>query len=139
MTKEIHPNYIRSSNLLFAMAGIILANFLLMPGQLKNLFTIISVFAGFVIFIGIGLLIRRGRNWIKYVLLGFTLFGVITIPMIIITFYPKSIPGALNILQQVLQLWALVLLFLIPKVKNEITTAAKENHILMEQKLKSKP
>jgi hypothetical protein len=48
-------------------------------------------------------------------LLTLTLLGAITIPMIIFTFYPISISGILNILQQLLLIWSIVLLFRIKK------------------------
>ncbi|MBP6039897.1 MAG: hypothetical protein KA523_06845 [Flavobacterium sp.] len=115
MNKNLHQNYLKSSNLLFAVVGILIVNWIMLPGQVKNSFSIILLLLGILTFAGVGILIRFGFNWSKYLLLTLTLLGAITIPMIIFTFYPISISGILNILQQLLLIWSIVLLFRIKK------------------------
>ncbi|HEX8562021.1 MAG TPA: hypothetical protein VF676_03480 [Flavobacterium sp.] len=115
MTEPIHENYVKSSNLIFAVVGVILINLILLPRGFINSYSISLAVIGAIVFASLGLLIRKGLNWTKYVLLTLILLGAVTVPMIVVTFYPASIGGFMNIVQQVLLVWALVLLFRIPK------------------------
>ncbi|SDM16461.1 hypothetical protein [Chryseobacterium taihuense] len=66
---------------------------------------------------GIGYLISKGTEWIKYLLLILFIMGLIGLPYIIINLKNEPIVGVINIVQTVLQIWTLVLLFVIPKDK----------------------
>lgn len=115
MDKQIHPNYIKSSNLFHTTAGLGLINSffaseLLNTGQ-NNATAILTL----LIISGIGFLIPQGKNWVKYLLLVFILLGLTGVPFMINNIIQRPIVGAINILQLIMQVWAMVLLFKIPK------------------------
>ena len=68
---------------------------------------------------GIGYLVGKGTEWIKYVLLVILILGLLGFPFIIANLKNEPVVGIINIVQTVLQIWALVLLFKIPKLEKQ--------------------
>jgi len=68
---------------------------------------------------GIGYMISKGSNGAKYILLVCLIFGIIYIPFILLTITRTPVVGIINIVQTLLQVWAIVLLYQIPKYKLE--------------------
>ena len=62
-----------------------------------------------------GYLIKRGTDWLKYVLLFFVIIGTVGIPIMVMNLTQEPLLASINILQGVLQMWATILLFRIPK------------------------
>ena len=69
---------------------------------------------------GIGHLVSKGTARIKYFLLVILTLGLFTFPFIIANLKSEPVVGTINIAQTILQIWALVLLFKIPKTEKNI-------------------
>jgi hypothetical protein len=115
MKKQIHPNYIKSSNLIFGAVGLGLINFFFVGDLLNTGQNIAIAILTLVIIAGIGFLVRQGKDWVKSLLVVFMLFGAVCIPFMIITIVQTPVFMLVNIAQTILQLWATILLFKIPK------------------------
>jgi len=122
MDKQIHPNYIKSSNLIFGTVGIGLINFFFSSDLLNTGQNIVTAILTLVIISGIGFLVRQGKNWVKYLLLVSMVFGLIGIPFIINNIIQRPVVGIVNITQTIMQLCATVLLFKVPKIVNNKTS-----------------
>lgn len=119
MVKQIHTNYIKSSNLIFGTVGLGLINFFFSSDLLNTGQNIATAIFTLVIIAGIGYLVRQGKNWVKYLLLVFMIFVLIGIPFIIDNIVQRPVVGIVNIAQTIMQLWATVLLFKIPKLTDK--------------------
>jgi hypothetical protein len=122
-TIVIHENNIKSSNFMFFSAILGVINFslsgeaMIKAGIKEAIFAII-----FVVFIGV--LIRRGYNALKYILSVLFVLGLgIFIPYLINDLKNFPINGIISLCQSIVQIYAVVLLFMIPK-KIEASTAA---------------
>ena len=121
MDKQIHPNYIKSSNLIFGTVGLGLINFFFSSELLNTGQNIATAILTLVIIAGLGFLVRQGKDWVKYVLLVLMVLGLISIPFIITNIVQRPVVGLINIAQTIMQLWATVLLFKVPKTVDEKT------------------
>jgi hypothetical protein len=113
--RPIHENHIKASNFIFISVAIGIINFLLAVKFAENRLGFFSAFVGFL-FIGIlGYLIREGRDLKVFLLVLFSvgLLGSIRILIFDLTYYP--INGILSLSQTILQLLAIIFLFMIPK------------------------
>jgi multidrug transporter EmrE-like cation transporter len=109
----IHPNYIKSSNLLFLSIIIGFISLAIAQVPLKTLPAVLSVAVTVGVMALIAFLVRKGISWVKYVLLVLTVLGVAGL---IMGKQPASnVALAVNIIQTLIQLWALIILFTIPK------------------------
>lgn len=116
--KIIHPNHKRAANLIYLSAGLGVINVFLSPAIFNNSFGIIVAILTLGMLIGLGYLVSRGDDWIKYVLLVFMILGLIGIPGIIMNILLNPIVGIINIVQTALQIYVIVLLFRIPKTNS---------------------
>lgn len=112
----IHPNHKKAANVIYLSAGLGIINAILSPETFNNSFAIIVAIFTLGLISGIGYLISIGTDWIKYVLLGLMILGLIGVPFIIMNIVNNPIVGIINIIQTALQIYALVLLFKIPKL-----------------------
>ncbi|SFN99732.1 hypothetical protein SAMN05421741_11635 [Paenimyroides ummariense] len=110
----VHTNYKKAANLIYVSAGLGLINVILSP-QATTAFGIIVAIFTLGILIGIGYLVSKGNEWIKYVLLVLMLVGLLAIPVMLLNIVNNPIVGIINIIQTVLQIYSLVLLFKISK------------------------
>ncbi|UIR57283.1 hypothetical protein LZQ00_05570 [Sphingobacterium sp. SRCM116780] len=115
----IHSNHIKSSNCMFISAALGVINILLTPAILTSASSISAALLTLAFLVGIGLLIRKGTDWIKYVLLILLVIGLLGIPYMIQNILQSPIVGVINIIQTILQIIALILLFTIPKIDNK--------------------
>lgn len=115
MKKHIHPYYIKSSNLIFGTFGLGLINFFFSSDLLNNGQNIAIAIFTLIIIAGVGFLVRQGKAWVKYLLLAFTVIGLIGIPTIINNITQTLVVGLINIAQTIMQILAMVLLFMVPK------------------------
>lgn len=113
--KVIHENNIISSNVMFLSAFLGLLNFFLSDEALIKTGIKAAIFSLlFIVFLGV--LIRRGYNGVKYVLLVSIVFGILFyIPYLINDLKNSPINGIISICQTIAQTAATVLLFMIPK------------------------
>jgi hypothetical protein len=124
MVKTVHENFIKSSNLFFISAGFGLINLFLTRSELVSTRLIAIAIISILFVVGLGYIIRQGFDWIKYILLvlaGFGLIGIVGV--IIINLEKQPLIAVVNIIQTILQVWATVLLFRIPKKKVEEITS----------------
>ena len=116
MTKKVHENFIKSSNLIFISAALGLINLFVTKSELGSTKLIASAILTLLFVGGLGYIVRQGYAWIKYLLLVLMIFGLIGIVGLIITNLEKRpLITTVNIIQTILQIWATVLLFIIPK------------------------
>ena len=113
--KVIHPNHEKAANAIYLSVALGLINVFLRPETFNNATSIIIAIFTFAIIARIGYLVSQGNDWIKYVWLVFMIFGVISIPFIIMKILNNSIVGYINLIQTILEIYALVILFKIPK------------------------
>jgi len=111
----IHPNHKKAANVIYLSAVLGIINAILSPETFYNSFGIIVVIFTLGIIIGIGYLVSKGNDWIKYVLLVLMIVGLIGIPFIIMNIVNNPIVGVINIIQTSLQLYAIILLFKVSK------------------------
>lgn len=121
MDSNKNTNFLKSSNLMFATAGLASVNFLLLPNSDKVLLNVYFVIFALIIFVGLGFLIRSGKNSIKYFLITLILAELLTgFPGMFLIMRVTQISMIINLLQLILQVYAVILLFKIPKkLKNE--------------------
>ena len=117
MEKEIHPNYIKASNLIFGSAAIGLINLFFLSEILNDAKSIIAAIFSFLFVIGIGYLMRIGKDWIKYPFLIFLILGLIIMLFILPQLLINPITFVINIAQTIMQIFATYLLFKIPKIE----------------------
>ena len=120
MGKVIHQNYIKASNLTFLSGLMGIVNIFFLPEILASTIGIVTIIVTFAFVIGLGFLIRQGFDWVKYLLLFLMIFGLIGIQTIIKNLSENPIVGIINIIQTILQFWALILVFKISKTDKEI-------------------
>ena len=125
MEKQIHTNFIKSSNLIFITAGLGFINFFFSPELLTNSLNITTAIFTIAFIIGVGFLVRQGYSWVKIFLLIITALGLIGIPFTLRNLTEKPIVGIINIVQTILQIWAVILLFKIPQATENKNV---ENH-----------
>ncbi|WP_026730308.1 hypothetical protein [Flavobacterium denitrificans] len=119
--RPIHENHIKSSNFIFISIAMGLVNFVLALKYYPNQ----SIFSAVVAFIFVGILgylIRQGRDLKILLLILFALGLLVSIPTLIsdLTYFPLN--GLLSLGQQILQLLAIIFLFMIPKKFESIKT-----------------
>jgi len=111
----IHENNIKSSNLMFLSAFLGLLNFLL-SGDAMIKAGIRSAIFSLIFIIFLSVLIRKGYNTLKYILLGLLLLGsIFSIPYMIYDLNNFPINGIISVCQYIVQIASVILLFLIPK------------------------
>ncbi|MBN1639354.1 MAG: hypothetical protein JW866_10320 [Ignavibacteriales bacterium] len=105
-------NRIIASNLIFITAGLGLLNFYFA----RDLFisgSNISIAVFTILFlVGLGFLARKDIKWIKWVFLVIMIIGLFSLPQILNNLYAKPMVGIINLIQTILQLAALLLLFI---------------------------
>jgi len=110
---SIHSNNIKASNLIYLSAVLSFIVLLLPPNDIlndlfSNLFSLL--FVGFL-----AALVRRGYNWVKYIML--VSFAICALFIKSIVFYGINFPviGIINFFVILLQVYATILIFKIPK------------------------
>lgn len=130
--RPIHENHIKSSNFIFISLALGIVNFILALKYYPNGTGIFSAVVAFI-FVGIlAYLIRQGRD-LKILLLVLYSIGLLgSIPTLIsdLTYFPLN--GILSLGQQILQLLAIIFLFMIPKKFESIKTNEFETWLSSE-------
>jgi membrane-bound ClpP family serine protease len=119
MEKKVHENFIKSSNLIFITFGLGLINLFMTRSELVTGTHKAIAITTMLFILGLGYLVRQGFNWIKYLLLVLTIIGLISIPVTMMNLGQRPIIGLINVVQTVLQVWAMVILFKIPKTSDQ--------------------
>lgn len=114
----IHPNYKKSAELIYLSGALGIGNLIWKYETLDSGMKICIALFSLAIIFGIGYLVSKGTEWIKFVLLILLSLGLFSIIFIIANLVNDPIVGIINIIQMILQIWALVLLFKTPKTEN---------------------
>ena len=118
MKNQVHHNYIKASDLILITIGLGIINIFLSPAVFSTSFSVIVAIFTLLLMLANAILIRKGYNWAKIlftILFGLGLFGI---PLMVKTLAENPIVGVINIIQTVLQIWAVVLLFRIPNTRS---------------------
>jgi len=114
MNHNLHPNFIKASNLMFVSAIFGIVNLFLIPNTFASAKNTTIAVTTLLILAIISYIVRLGKNWMKYLLLVLMILGLLGMPFITIL-RSNLLLGLINIIQTVLQFWALILLFKVPK------------------------
>src|SRR4051794_3655914 len=116
MEQQIHPNYIKSSNLIYGAGALGIINIFLSGDSIGILMKIITAAVTLAIVLAIGYFVRQGIEWIKYVLAVLTALGLFGIFGIIGSLMEHPVTGLINLVQIAMQIWAILLLFKVTPV-----------------------
>ena len=119
MKTQKHRNYIISSNLIFASAILGIISFFFIYHLANDSKNILNGIFNISFIVGLGFVVRIGKRWVKFLLLALTILGLLLMTTIAITFAHNLYGGIISIIQTVLQIIAVILLFLIPKDSSE--------------------
>ena len=111
----IHPNHKKSADLIYLSGALGIGNLIWSYDTLDSGIKIFIALISVAFIFGIGYLVSKGTEWIKYFLLVILILGLLSFPLIIANLKSEPVVGTINIFQTILQIWALVLLFKIPK------------------------
>ncbi|WBV58429.1 hypothetical protein PFY10_08205 [Chryseobacterium daecheongense] len=110
-----HSNHMKAANLIYLSAALGVGNMIWTYESLSSGSAIFTAVVTIAIIFGIGYLAGKGTEWIKYVLLVLLILGILAIPIVIMNFLADPVLGIINVAQTILQIWAVVLLFKVPK------------------------
>jgi hypothetical protein len=111
MEKEIHLNAIISSYLIRLSALLTLIGYFLFTDH-NSIIIMIAILITIFLLIGSAHLIQRGNTWVRWLLLALFLLGLVADTIAIPALLKRSLfQGGFVLLQDVIQLIALVLLF----------------------------
>lgn len=116
MNNYLHPNYNKAARFLFLSGGISILN-ALFTSDITSVYShesSVVMLASAVIFV-FAWYARRGNSWLKYVLLALILVGLFSIQSTVDEVKQNPVGGVVDIATGIMQVWAVVLLFLIPK------------------------
>ena len=111
----IHPDHKKSADLIYLSGALGIGNLIWSYDTLDSGIKIFIALISVAFIFGIGYLVSKGTEWIKYFLLVILILGLLSFPLIIADLKSEPVIGTINIFQTILQIWALVLLFKIPK------------------------
>lgn len=114
----IHPNHTKASNLIYLSCALGIGNVIWTYESLNSVMAVFITVISIAFVFGLGYLAGIGTEWIKYVLLILLVLGVVALPAMIMALQTDPVVGILNIIQTALQIWAVVLLFKVPKTAN---------------------
>lgn len=124
MKDYLHPNYNKAARLLFLSGGISILN-ALFTSDITSVYShesSVVMLASAVIF-AFAWYVRRGHGWLKYVLLALILVGLFFIQATVDEVKQNPVGGIVDIATSIMQVWAVVLLFMIPK---RVSVASEE-------------
>ena len=111
----IHPNHKKSADLIYLSGALGIGNLIWSYDTLDSGIKIFIALISVAFIFGIGYFISKGTEWIKYFFFVILILGLLSFPLIIANLKSEPVIGTINIFQTILQIWALVLLFKIPK------------------------
>lgn len=124
MKDYLHPNYNKAARLLFLSGGIFILN-ALFTSDITSVYSHESsvVLLASVVIFAFAWYVRRGHGWLKYVLLALILVGLFSIQSTVDEVKQNPVGGIVDIATSIMEIWAVVLLFMIPK---RISVASEE-------------
>ena len=111
---RIHPYHVKAGYMVYLSGaiglGVFIWKFDQLPNPLFNIFPLVVICITFAM----GYLIKLGTDWLKYVLLLFVVIGTLTMPIFLMNILEDPILVVANAIQGILQIGAVVLMFMIP-------------------------
>lgn len=112
MKNKINSKYIKSSNLIFLAGGVMVTFYLISLISFRNEanpLTLVMINLGIIG--GVGLIIRQGRSWTKYLSLTLFILYVLEASSFLIQPDINIIPQVFFVAQILLVTWATIILF----------------------------
>lgn len=120
--RHVHPNYIKASNLIFATIALGVISYLLFGDAGEDRTDIAAKALSLLLAVSLAMLVRLGYKWVKYLLLGLIVSGLMMIGWLAPLVLQRPLAGwVILALQIVLQAWALVLLFRVKRLPHGAT------------------
>ncbi|MGL6127447.1 hypothetical protein, partial [Chryseobacterium artocarpi] len=113
----LHPNYVKASNLIYLSGAVGIGCLIWTYEQLDSELAIFISAVVLASVFGVGYMIGKGNEIAKFVFIILFILGLAGIPTLITHLSANPVLGIMNILQFILQTWAIVLLVKIPKRK----------------------
>jgi hypothetical protein len=112
MYKTSNSNFVIASYLIFIMTGLGVIKYFYYPKSMLDLETISIAIFNLVFFSGLGVLVRQGYNWIKYLILVFAIVGLLNIYQVMIIFPDRpTVIGFTMIAQRFILVAATIMIF----------------------------
>jgi hypothetical protein len=115
MENNLHPNFLKASNLMFGNVALGVVNMLLIPHTFTSGVKTVLAVVALLFYASISYAIRKGKNWTRFLLLFLMVFGLLVMPFIIDSLKSNILLGLIKVIQTLLQFCALILLFKVPK------------------------
>lgn len=113
---HLHPNHTKAANIMYLTGVLGIASMIWTYDSLQPVILSLGIAVAIFAFIfGMGYLAGKGKEWVKYVLLITFLLGLMGFRSIYTNLLSDPVLGVVNVLQTILQIWALILLFRVPK------------------------
>ena len=113
----LHPNYTKAANLIYLSGAVGIGCLIWTYEQLDSELAIFISAVVLASVFGVGYMIGKGNEVAKFVFIILFILGLAGIPTLITHLSANPVLGIMNILQFILQTWAIVLLLKIPKRK----------------------
>lgn len=111
---HIHPNHVKAGNLVYLSGAIGIGIFIWKFDQLANPMLNVFPFLALCIIFAMGYFMKRGVDWLRFILLGFVIVGTLAMPIVLMNILNDPILAFANAVQGILQIWALVFMYQIP-------------------------
>lgn len=122
MKRQSHPNFMKASNLLYGTVILVLISVFIGKAVLSSDKNSIYIEMMNIILIGgVGLLVRQGYKWVKYLPLTLSILYLIEAVALLLNFPMIQIPKVLFFVQIALVIWSTILLFRIPKENTNLS------------------
>lgn len=119
----IHPYHTKAANLIYLSGALAIANIIWTYESLTSAMAVFIVLITLSFIFGMGYLAGKGTDWVKYVLLVILGLGLFALPIMLMTLRSNPVLGVINITQTALQIWAVIVLFKVPKTVHDQSKA----------------
>ena len=110
----VDPKYKKSAELIYISAALGIGNLIWKYETLDNASKIFIALVSIAFVFGLAYFVSKGIEWMKYFLLVILILGLLSFPLMIANLKNDPVMGIINIIQTILQIWALIILFKIP-------------------------
>jgi hypothetical protein len=111
----IHPNHTKAANVMYLSGALAAAGMIWSYEILNSIIAIFVAVTTLAFIFGMGYLISKGTDWVKYLLLILFVLGLIGLPEIALNIKTNPVQSIIYFVQSVLQAYAIILLFKVPK------------------------
>ncbi|CAI8748694.1 hypothetical protein [Chryseobacterium sp. IT-36CA2] len=111
----IHPNHTKASHIMYLCGALGIAGFIWSYDPFNSGLSIFVGTATLAFIFGMGYLIGKGNEVVKYILIITFALGLFGLPSILTNLFINPVLGIISIIQTILQIWVIILLVRIPK------------------------